>query len=71
MKAIYFEGEKGETPVDKEIPQDMLEFCKEKKLELITALAEHDPTIEEYFLNEDINVPVDVIKKSIRQLTIE
>jgi elongation factor G len=49
----------------------LIDLCKEKKLELIGALAEHDPTIEEYFLNEDINVPVDIMKKSVRQLTIE
>jgi len=49
----------------------MVEIAKEKKTELIAALAEHDPDIEEFFLNEDINVPVDVLKKSIRKLTIE
>jgi elongation factor G len=70
-KALYFEGDKGEIVVEKDIPEDLVDFCKEKKLELIAALAEHDPTIEEYYLNEDINVPIDVIKKSIRQLTIE
>jgi len=71
MKALYFEGEKGNEVVERDIPQDMADFCKEKKLELIASLAEHDPNIEEYFLNEDANVPVDVMKKSIRQLTIE
>jgi len=71
MKAIYFEGEKGETPVEREIPEDLVKLCKEKKLELISALAEHDPTIEEFYLNEDINVPVDVLKSSIRKLTVE
>ena len=71
MKALYFEGEKGNEVVERDIPQDMADFCNEKKLELIASLAEHDPNIEEYFLNEDANVPVDVMKKSIRQLTIE
>jgi elongation factor G len=71
MKAIYFEGEKGETPVEKEIPEDLKEQVKEKKLELLAALADHDPNIEEYYLNEDIDIPVDVLKKSIRSLTIE
>jgi len=71
MKAIYFEGDKGETPVEREVSEDLIELCKEKKLELIASLAEHDPTIEEYYLNEDINVPIDILKKSIRKLTIE
>jgi elongation factor G len=39
-------------------------------LELLAALADHDPDIEEYYLNEDVNVPVDVLKKSIRKCTI-
>jgi len=66
MKAIYFEGEKGELPVEKEIPEDLVEFSKEKKLELIASLAEIDPEIEEYYINEDLNIPIDVLKKSIR-----
>lgn len=70
MKALYFEGEKGDDVIEKEIPDDLVEFAKEKKLELIAHLAEHDPTIEEYYLNEDINVPMDMLKASIRRLTI-
>lgn len=42
MKAFYFEGEKGTSVVEKEIPADMVEFANEKKLELISALAEVD-----------------------------
>jgi elongation factor G len=71
MKALYFEGEKGTEVIEKEIPNDMIEQCKEKKLELLGALAEYDPEIEEYFLNEDVNIPADLLKKSIRKLTIE
>jgi len=70
MKALYFEGEKGTEVVEKEIPEDLVELAKQKKLELISTLAEVDPEIEEYFLNEDINVPVDTLKKSIRRTTI-
>jgi elongation factor G len=36
-------------------------------MELISHLAEVDPEIEEYYLNEDLNVPEDVLKKSIRK----
>lgn len=31
MKAIYFEGEKGETPTERDIPKEMLELVNEKK----------------------------------------
>lgn len=70
MKALYFEGESGLKVTEKEIPADLLEFAKEKKLELIAALAEVDSKMEEYYLNEDINVPIDELKKSIREATI-
>lgn len=68
---MYFEGESGETIIEKEIPEDMLEISKQKKLELLSNLADHDPTIEEYYLNEDINIPIDILKKAIRKCTIE
>lgn len=48
--------------VEKEIPEELMPMCKEKKLELIAHLAEVDHTIEEYYLNEDINVPQDILK---------
>lgn len=70
MKALYFEGEKGEEIIEKDIPEDLVELCNAKKQELVGILAENDPTIEEYFLNEDFNIPIDVIKKSIRAQTI-
>ena len=70
-KALYFEGEKGRNVVEKDIPEDMLEMCKAKKLELVAQLAELDPDIENYYLNEDINVPEEVMKKIIRRQTVD
>lgn len=46
-------------------------MCNTKRLELLGALADHDPSIEEYYLNEDLNIPEDVLKKAIRKCTIE
>lgn len=71
MKALYFEGDNGREIVERDIPKDLVELTNQKKLELIAALAEVDPEMEEYYLNEDINVPEDIIKKSIRKSTIE
>ena len=70
-KALYFEGEKGRNVVERDIPEDMLEMCKAKKLELVAQLAELDPDIENYYLNEDINVPEEVMKKIIRRQTVD
>lgn len=40
-------------------------------MELLATLAEVDPEVEEYYLNEDINIPTDLLMKSIRKVTIE
>jgi hypothetical protein len=56
--------------VEREIPEDLIPLAKQKKIELMGSLAEVDPEIEEYFLNEDTDIPVEVLKKSIRINTI-
>lgn len=58
MKAIYFDGSQGQQVRKEEIPQALLQTVKEKKLELLAALAENCPKMEEYFLEENIEVPV-------------
>ena len=59
MKAIYFDGDNGEVVRVEEIPADLQDLCKEKKLELIGALADNDEGMEEFFLEENIDIPVD------------
>lgn len=70
MKAFYFDGPSGEVIREEEIPDDLLEFCKEKKLDLIGALAENNENMEEYFLEENLEVPIDEIKAVIREQTV-
>lgn len=57
MKAYYFDGDSGERVREEEIPADMKDFCDEKKQELISALAELDESMEEYFLEENFDIP--------------
>ena len=45
MKAIYFEGEKGETVVEKEIPADILEKAKEWRTKMVERIAAEDETL--------------------------
>lgn len=59
MKACYFDGDSGEKIREEEIPENLVEFCKEKKADLIGALAEVNEEMEEYFLEENIDVPND------------
>jgi elongation factor G len=71
MKACYFDGENGETVREEEIPAKMVELCNEKKLELLSCLAEcGEEAMEEYYLEENVNVPVDELKDAIRRKTI-
>jgi elongation factor G len=50
----------------------MEKTCREKKLELIGCLAEcGEEAMEEYFLEENIDIPVDELKAVIRRQTIK
>lgn len=70
-KAAYFDGDNGEVVREEEIPEDLLELAKEKKLELISCLAEcDDEVMEEYYLDENIDIPEDLLKETIRKQTL-
>ena len=71
MKAIYFDGADGIHIRKEPIPENLLEFAKEKKLDLIAALSENEPKMEEYFLEENIDIPVAELKAIIRKQTID
>lgn len=58
MKAIFFDGDSGESTRIEDVPDDMKDFCIEKKLELIGTLAEFDEQMEEYYMDEVHDVPV-------------
>lgn len=45
MKAIYFEGEKGETVVEKEIPADMMPKAKEWHQKMVEKIAAEDDAL--------------------------
>jgi elongation factor G len=71
-KACYFDGESGEKVREEDIPQSLIALATEKKLELISCLAEcGDEKMEEYFLEENIDVPIDELKACIRKNTIK
>ena len=71
-KAYYFEGEKGNKIIEKDIPESLIEMAKEKKLELLSCLADAgEEKMEEYYLEEELNIPEEEIKEVIRRLTID
>lgn len=51
-KAYYHDGPKGETVILKEVPADLMQETKQKRLELIAAVADVDEHLAEYFLEE-------------------
>ncbi len=50
MKAIYFEGEKGEKVVEKEIPADMLEKAKAWREKMVDRIAGEDDVLTDKLL---------------------
>lgn len=70
MKAYKFQGPKGETVVEEEIPEDLVELAKEKRAEIIDNLANIDEEIADLFLAEEVPTN-EQIKAAIRRQTIE
>jgi len=69
MKAIYSEGQNGETVREGECPEELRSLAEEKRSLLIETLADVDDHIAEVFLDE--RVPSnDEIKAAIRRATI-
>ncbi len=66
MKAYYFEGEKGERVVEKEVPEDYLEKAKEWREKMVEKIAESDEVLTEKFLNGE-EIGVDELKNVLRK----
>lgn len=69
MQAVYYRGLQGEDLVIEDIPEHLVEEAKMRRLQIIERLADYDDKIAEMFL-EEIEVPTDLMKKTIRRLTI-
>jgi len=68
-KSYTFDGERGETIVEGEVPDDMKDMVEEKRMELIEKLADVDDEIGELFLMEE-EPTEDQLKEAIRRQTI-
>ncbi|KAI8927075.1 P-loop containing nucleoside triphosphate hydrolase protein [Entophlyctis helioformis] len=69
MKAYYNEGEKGETIVVKDVPEDLREKAEAMRHELIENLANVDETIGEIYLNEEQPTNEQLVQ-AIRRVTL-
>ena len=71
MKAYYFEGNDGVDIRVAEIPADLVDQAKEKRVELLDAVSNFDDELMELLLEGDYdNVPVDKIKAAVRKGTL-
>jgi len=70
MKAVYFEGEKGENIVTKEIPSDLLDKAKEYRKLLIEKVVEQDEKLLGEYL-EGKEPTEEKIREILRKITIK
>ena len=53
MKAFYFEGDRGEKIIEKDIPEDLKSQSQDYRQRMIESLADFDDDLAEKFLNEE------------------
>jgi elongation factor G len=69
MKAFYFEGDKGETVIEKEIPDDLMEYAQKWRSIMLEKASELDDVLMGKFL-EGQEPTIPEIKAAIRKGTI-
>ena len=70
MKAYEYDGKEEEEAKEIEIPADLLDIAKEKREELIDAVAEYDDEMMMTYLDGG-EVTVEMIKRAIRRGTLD
>ncbi len=69
MKALYFDGEKGEKVVEKEIPDEFLKEAEEWRHKMIEKIANEDDKLTEKFL-EVKEISVEELKSVLRKAVL-
>jgi elongation factor G len=69
MKAVYFEGESGETLITEDIPDELKAQAKEKREEMIDAASEFSDELTEAIL-EERDIPEAMIIEALRNGTL-
>ncbi|MAY75705.1 MAG: elongation factor G, partial [Phycisphaerae bacterium] len=70
LKAFFFEGEMGQTVVERDIPAELEEKVEEWRHALIEKAVELDEALMEKYLEDETSVTVEEIKAAIRKGTI-
>ncbi len=66
MKALYFEGQYGDTVTEAEIPEAMVNTAREKREELLDAASMFSDELTELVLEEE-EIPEDMLIRAIRE----
>jgi elongation factor G len=69
MKAVYFEGDKGEKVREDEIPSEMADQAKEWREKMAEKIAETDDALTEKFLSGE-EISTDELKSALRRATV-
>ncbi|MCF8057347.1 MAG: elongation factor G [Desulfocapsa sp.] len=69
MKALYFDGENGETIREEEIPADLKDAADEKREELLDAVSMFSDELMEAML-EETEITTDMVKAAVRAGTL-
>ncbi|MBI1189467.1 MAG: elongation factor G [Tepidisphaera sp.] len=69
MRAFYFEGEKGENRIERDVPADLKETVEKWRHDMVEKIAELDEALTEKYL-EGKEISVDELKAALRKGTI-
>lgn len=69
QKAYYFEGERGEKVIEKEIPDDLKKEVEKLRHELVEKIAEQDNALMEKYLDGK-ELTIEELRKTLREATI-
>src|SRR5438876_7386441 len=69
MKAVHFEGEKGEKVVESPVPPALYDQAQEYRHKLVEEVAEYDDDALHAYVDKG-DVPADLLKRAIRKGTI-
>ncbi len=70
LKALYWEGDKGERVIEKEVPAEMADSVKEFRQKLVEAAVEKDDKLmEKYFAGEELTI--EELKQGLRKIVLE
>ncbi len=70
MKAVRFEGEKGEKVVLEEIPEDLKGSAESWRAKMVEAIAGEDDALTEKYLNGQ-EISLEELRQAIHRLTVE